>query len=64
MECHGVPFTSVTDYPVLTDPALIGARAPRPLPSDRWPAPELQVFLALSFLAWRAGVARYASTGS
>jgi ABC-2 type transport system permease protein len=59
----GVPLACVAYYPVL---AIL--RRPDPLGAPDWILPLTPLagfaFLALSFLAWRAGVARYASTGS
>jgi ABC-2 type transport system permease protein len=59
----GVPLSSVAYYPVI---AILGR--PDPLGAPDWLLPLTPVagfvFLALSFVAWRAGVARYASTGS
>ena len=59
----GVPLACVAYYPVLA----ILKRAD-PLGAPDWILPFTPVagfvFLALSFLAWRAGVARYTSTGS
>ncbi|MBS0539710.1 MAG: ABC-2 family transporter protein [Proteobacteria bacterium] len=59
----GVPLACVAYYPVL---AIL--KKPDPLGAPDWLLPLTPaagfVFLALSFLAWRAGVARYASTGS
>jgi ABC-2 type transport system permease protein len=43
-------------------------KRPDPLGAPDWLLPLAPIagfaFLALSFLAWRAGMARYASTGS
>ncbi len=59
----GVPLASVAYYPVV---AILGR--PDPLGAPAWLLPFTPVagfaFLAVSFVAWRAGVARYASTGS
>jgi ABC-2 type transport system permease protein len=59
----GVPLACVAYYPVLA----ILHRAD-PLGAPDWFLPLAPIagfaFLALSFLAWRVGVARYASTGS
>jgi ABC-2 type transport system permease protein len=59
----GVPLACVAYYPVL---AIL--KRQDPLGAPDWPLPLTPiagfVFLALSFLAWRVGVARYASTGS
>jgi ABC-2 type transport system permease protein len=59
----GVPLACVAYYPVL---AIL--KRPDPLGAPDWILPLTPlagfVFLALSFLAWRVGVARYASTGS
>jgi ABC-2 type transport system permease protein len=59
----GVPLASVAYYPVL---AILNR--PDPLGAPAWLLPFTPfagfAFLALSFVAWRAGVARYASTGS
>ena len=59
----GVPLACVAYYPVL---AIL--KKPDPLGAPDWILPFTPLagfaFLALSFLAWRAGVARYASTGS
>jgi ABC-2 type transport system permease protein len=59
----GVPLACVSYYPVL---AIL--RRPDPLGAPDWLLPLTPVagfaFLAVSFLAWRAGMARYASTGS
>lgn len=59
----GVPLACVAYYPVL---AIL--KRPDPLGAPDWILPFTPlagfVFLALSFLAWRAGVARYTSTGS
>jgi ABC-2 type transport system permease protein len=59
----GVPLAGVAYYPVL---AIL--KRPDPLGAPDWILPLTPlagfVFLALSFLAWRAGMARYASTGS
>lgn len=59
----GLPLACVAYYPVL---AIL--RRPDPLGAPDWLLPLAPVagfaFLALSFVAWRAGMARYASTGS
>jgi len=59
----GVPLASVAYYPVL---AILNR--PDPLGAPAWLLPFTPfagfAFLALSFVAWRAGVARYGSTGS
>src|SRR5580693_3603630 len=59
----GIPLACVAYYPVL---AIL--KRPDPLGAPDWLLPLTPVagfaFLALSFLAWRAGIARYASTGS
>ena len=59
----GLPLACVAYYPVL---AIL--RRPDPLGAPDWLLPLAPIagfaFLALSFLAWRAGMARYASTGS
>jgi ABC-2 type transport system permease protein len=59
----GVPLACVAYYPVL---AILNR--PDPLGAPDWLLPFTPLagfaFLALSFLAWRAGMARYASTGS
>jgi ABC-2 type transport system permease protein len=59
----GVPLACVAYYPVL---AIL--HRPDPLGAPDWLLPLTPIagfaFLALSFLAWRAGLARYASTGS
>ncbi|MGE0424396.1 MAG: ABC transporter permease [Reyranellaceae bacterium] len=59
----GVPLACVAYYPV-----LVILDRPDPLGAPGWLLPFTPLagfaFLALSFLAWRAGVARYASTGS
>jgi ABC-2 type transport system permease protein len=59
----GVPLACVAYYPVL---AIL--KRPDPLGAPDWILPLTPLagfaFLALSFLAWRAGMARYASTGS
>ena len=59
----GVPLACVAYYPVL---AIL--KRSDPLGAPDWLLPLTPVagfvFLGLSFLAWRAGVARYASTGS
>ena len=59
----GVPLACVAYYPVL---AIL--RRPDPLGAPDWILPLTPLagfaFLALSFVAWRAGVARYTSTGS
>src|SRR5262245_34923954 len=59
----GLPLACVAYYPVL---AIL--RRPDPLGPPDWRLRRAPLagfaFLALSFLAWRAGMARYASTGS
>lgn len=59
----GVPLACVAYYPVL---AIL--RRSDPLGAPDWLLPLTPaagfIFLALSFLAWRAGMAHYASTGS
>jgi ABC-2 type transport system permease protein len=59
----GVPLACVAYYPV-----LVILKRPDPLGAPDWLLPLTPLagfaFLALSFLAWRAGLARYASTGS
>jgi ABC-2 type transport system permease protein len=59
----GVPLATVAYYPVL---AIL--KRPDPLGAPDWLLPFTPLagfaFLALSFAAWRAGMARYASTGS
>lgn len=59
----GVPLACVAYYPVL---AIL--KRPDPLGAPDWLLPLTPLagfaFLALSFVAWRAGMARYASTGS
>jgi len=59
----GVPLAAVAYYPVL---AIL--KRPDPLGAPDWLLPFTPLagfaFLALSFLAWRAGMGRYASTGS
>jgi ABC-2 type transport system permease protein len=59
----GVPLACVAYYPVL---AIL--KRPDPLGAPDWVLPFAPLagfaFLALSFVAWRAGMARYASTGS
>src|SRR6187549_2483772 len=59
----GVPLACVSYYPVLA----ILKRAD-PLGAPDWLLPLAPIagfaFLALSFVAWRAGMARYTSTGS
>lgn len=59
----GVPLACVAYYPVL---AIL--KRPDPLGAPDWLLPIAPIagfaFLCLSFLAWRAGMARYASTGS
>jgi ABC-2 type transport system permease protein len=59
----GVPLACVAYYPVL---AIL--QRPDPLGAPDWILPLTPLagfaFLALAFLAWRAGMARYASTGS
>jgi ABC-2 type transport system permease protein len=58
-----VPLACVAYYPV-----LVILKRPDPLGAPDWLLPLAPLagfaFLALSFVAWRAGVARYASTGS
>jgi ABC-2 type transport system permease protein len=58
-----MPLACVAYYPVL---AIL--KRPDPLGAPDWLLPLTPVagfaFLAVSFLAWRAGIARYASTGS
>ena len=58
-----VPLACVAYYP-----ALAILRRPDPLGAPDWLLPLTPLagfaFLALSFVAWRAGMARYASTGS
>ena len=58
-----VPIGCVAYFPVL---AILGK--PDPLGTPSWLLPFTPLagfaFLALSFLAWRAGVAKYTSTGS
>jgi ABC-2 type transport system permease protein len=59
----GLPLAGVAYYPVL---AIL--RRPDPLGAPDWLLPFTPLagfaFLALSFVAWRAGMARYSSTGS
>jgi ABC-2 type transport system permease protein len=59
----GIPLACVAYYPVV---AIL--KRPDPLGAPDWLLPLAPIagfaFLALSFLAWRAGVARYESTGS
>lgn len=59
----GVPLACVAYYPVL---AIL--KRPDPLGAPDWFLPLAPlagfVFLAVSFLAWRIGMARYASTGT
>lgn len=59
----GVPLACVAYYPVL---AIL--KRPDPLGAPDWLLPVAPlagfVFLALSFLAWHAGMTRYTSTGS
>jgi hypothetical protein len=59
----GLPLACVAYYPVL---AIL--KRPDPLGAPDWLLPLAPIagfaFLALSFVAWRAGMARYASTGS
>ncbi len=59
----GVPLACVAYYPVL---AIL--KRPDPLGAPDWFLPLAPIagfaFLALSFVAWRVGMARYASTGS
>jgi ABC-2 type transport system permease protein len=59
----GLPLASVAYYPVL---AIL--RRPDPLGAPDWLLPFTPLagfaFLAASFIAWRAGMARYSSTGS
>jgi ABC-2 type transport system permease protein len=59
----GVPLACVAYYPAL---AILHRADPLGAPDWLLPLTPLAgfAFLALSFLAWRAGVARYASTGS
>jgi len=59
----GVPLACVAYYPVL---AILKRSDPLGAPDWFLPLAPLAgfAFLALSFLAWRAGMARYASTGS
>jgi ABC-2 type transport system permease protein len=58
-----VPIGCVAYFPVL---AILGK--PDPLGAPSWLLPLTPVagylFLALSFIAWRAGIAKYTSTGS
>ena len=59
----GIPLACVAYYPVL---AIL--KRPDPLGAPDWLLPIAPVagfaFLALAFLVWRAGMARYASSGS
>jgi ABC-2 type transport system permease protein len=59
----GLPLAGVAYYPVL---AIL--RRPDPLGAPDWLLPFTPLagfaFLAVSFVAWRAGMARYSSTGS
>jgi viologen exporter family transport system permease protein len=59
----GLPVAGVAYYPVL---AIL--KRPDPLGAPDWLLPFTPLagfaFLALSFVAWRAGMARYTSTGS
>jgi ABC-2 type transport system permease protein len=59
----GVPLACVAYYP-----ALAILQRPDPLGAPDWMLPLTPLagfaFLAVSFLAWRVGMARYASTGS
>ncbi len=59
----GLPLACVAYYPVL---AIL--KRPDPLGAPDWFLPLAPIagfaFLGLSFVAWRAGMARYASTGS
>ena len=59
----GVPLACVAYYPV-----LVILNRPDPLGAPDWLLPFTPLagfaFLAVSFLAWRAGMKRYASTGS
>lgn len=59
----GVPLACVAYYPIL---AILRRSDPLGAPDWLLPVTPLAgfVFLALSFLAWRLGLARYASTGS
>ncbi|MBS0224045.1 MAG: ABC-2 family transporter protein [Proteobacteria bacterium] len=59
----GVPLACVAYYPVL---AILKRSDPLGAPDWLLPIAPLAgfAFLALSFLAWRAGMTRYASTGS
>jgi ABC-2 type transport system permease protein len=59
----GVPLACVAYYPVV---AILKRTDPLGAPDWLLPLTPLAgfAFLALSFLAWRVGVARYASTGS
>ena len=63
MLSFGLPLACVTYYPVL---AIL--RRPDPLGAPDWFLPLAPVagfaFLALSFVAWRAGMVRYAFHGS
>jgi viologen exporter family transport system permease protein len=63
MLTFGVPLGCVAYYPVL---AILKRSDPLGAPDWLLPFAPLAgfAFLALSLLAWRAGVARYASTGS
>ena len=58
-----VPIGCVAYFPVL---AILGK--PDPLGAPQWLLPFTPLagylFLALSFIAWRAGIAKYTSTGS
>jgi len=58
-----VPLACVAYYPVL---AILGRSDPLGAPDWLLPFTPLAgfAFLGLSFLAWRVGMARYASTGS
>jgi ABC-2 type transport system permease protein len=58
-----VPLACVAYYPVL---AILKRSDPLGAPDWLLPLAPLAgfVFLGLSFLAWRAGMTRYASTGS
>lgn len=59
----GVPLACVAYYPVL---AILKRSDPLGAPDWLLPLTPLAgfAFLALAFIAWRAGMARYASTGS
>lgn len=59
----GLPLACVAYYPVL---AILGRHDPLGAPDWFLPLAPIAgfAFLALSFVAWRAGMARYASTGS